>query len=85
MFLPSFIRDSTDLYTELEKLGVLPDDAKVFTTDATLIYTNINIDHLLEAMDAWLKEHKDELPNQLPTELIMEAFRLVMKSNDFSF
>eukprot|EP00957_Ditylum_brightwellii_P024585 1857090-Ditylum_brightwellii.AAC.1 len=51
-FLPSFIKDSADLCADLEKLGVLPGDAKMFTTDATAMYTTINLDHLLEAMDA---------------------------------
>jgi hypothetical protein len=49
------------------------------------MYTNIDLDHLLEAMDAWLKEHKDELLEGFPTKLIMEALKLVMKSNVFSF
>ena len=84
-FLPSFIKDSADLRADLEKLGILPDGAKMFTTDTTAMYTNIDLDHLLEAMDAWLKEHKDELPDSFPTKLIMEALKLVMKSNVFSF
>eukprot|EP00957_Ditylum_brightwellii_P024717 1867542-Ditylum_brightwellii.AAC.1 len=84
-FLPSFIKDSANLQADLEKLGILPDSAKMFTTDATAMYTNIDLDHLLEAMDAWLKEHKDELPKGFPTKLIMEALELVMKSNVFSF
>eukprot|EP00957_Ditylum_brightwellii_P017457 1314275-Ditylum_brightwellii.AAC.1 len=80
-FLPSFIKDSADLQADLEKLGVLPDGAKMSTMDATAMYTNINLDHLLEAIDAWLKEHKDKLPEDFPTKLIMEALKLVMKSN----
>eukprot|EP00957_Ditylum_brightwellii_P072788 5532055-Ditylum_brightwellii.AAC.1 len=73
-----------DMCADLEKLGVLPDGTKMFTTDATAMYTSIDLDHLLEAMDAWLKEHKDKLPKDFPTKLSMEALRLVMKSNVFS-
>eukprot|EP00957_Ditylum_brightwellii_P031133 2358970-Ditylum_brightwellii.AAC.1 len=57
----------------------------MFTTDATAMFTNINLDHLLEAIGAWLKEHKDKLPKDFPTKLIMEALKLVTKSNVFSF
>eukprot|EP00957_Ditylum_brightwellii_P017086 1288597-Ditylum_brightwellii.AAC.1 len=46
--------------------------------------TNIALDHLIEAMDAWLKEHKDKLPEDFATKLILEALKLVMKSNVFS-
>eukprot|EP00957_Ditylum_brightwellii_P038038 2876957-Ditylum_brightwellii.AAC.1 len=52
--------------------------------DATSMYNNSDLDHLLEAMDAWLMEHKNKLPKDFSTELIMEALRLVMKSNVFS-
>eukprot|EP00957_Ditylum_brightwellii_P152491 11607403-Ditylum_brightwellii.AAC.1 len=83
--LPSFIKDSADLQADLEKLGVLPDGAKMFTTDATAMYTNIDLERLLEAMDAWLKEHKEKLPKAFLTKLIMEALKLVMKFNVFSF
>eukprot|EP00957_Ditylum_brightwellii_P108956 8311845-Ditylum_brightwellii.AAC.1 len=34
-FLPSFMKDSADLHADLEKLGVPPNGAKMFTTDAT--------------------------------------------------
>eukprot|EP00957_Ditylum_brightwellii_P165978 12637011-Ditylum_brightwellii.AAC.1 len=34
-------------------------------------------------MGVWLKAHADELPADFPVELIMKAFKLVMKSNFF--
>eukprot|EP00957_Ditylum_brightwellii_P081610 6208536-Ditylum_brightwellii.AAC.1 len=68
----------------LENLGILPDDTEVFTSDAMSMYTKINIDYPLEAMDTWLKEHKEKIPKQFPTKLILEALRLVMQSNVFS-
>eukprot|EP00957_Ditylum_brightwellii_P123835 9439916-Ditylum_brightwellii.AAC.1 len=36
-------------------------------------------------MEAWLKAHANELPGKFPTELILKALKLVMKSNVFSF
>eukprot|EP00957_Ditylum_brightwellii_P069010 5238595-Ditylum_brightwellii.AAC.1 len=36
-------------------------------------------------MEAWLQDHQNELPDDVPTELITKALALVMKSNVFSF
>eukprot|EP00957_Ditylum_brightwellii_P049955 3786536-Ditylum_brightwellii.AAC.1 len=36
-------------------------------------------------MEAWLKAHANKLPDEFPTELILKALKLVMKSNVFSF
>eukprot|EP00957_Ditylum_brightwellii_P057243 4337425-Ditylum_brightwellii.AAC.1 len=36
-------------------------------------------------MEAWLKAHANKLPDEFPTELILKALKLVMRSNMFSF
>eukprot|EP00957_Ditylum_brightwellii_P073947 5619252-Ditylum_brightwellii.AAC.1 len=36
-------------------------------------------------MEAWLKAYANELPDKFPTELILKALKLDMKSNMFSF
>eukprot|EP00957_Ditylum_brightwellii_P068341 5187905-Ditylum_brightwellii.AAC.1 len=36
-------------------------------------------------MEAWLKVHANKLPDKFPTELILKALKLVMKSNMFYF
>eukprot|EP00957_Ditylum_brightwellii_P174167 13260072-Ditylum_brightwellii.AAC.2 len=52
------------------------------------MYINIDVDHYITTTETWLRAHKDKLPDDFPTELIIKALTsltLVMKSNVFSF
>jgi len=40
-FVPSYLKDSASLLTELKTLNI-PPNAKLFTADATGMYTNID-------------------------------------------
>eukprot|EP00957_Ditylum_brightwellii_P211392 15366124-Ditylum_brightwellii.AAC.1 len=60
-------------------------DTTIFTVDATAMYSNIDVDHCITAMEEWPQDHKDEFSNDFPTELIIKSPILVMKSNVFSF
>ena len=40
--LPSYIQNSTDLLNVIDNLPNLPENAKLVTTDATSMYTNIS-------------------------------------------
>ena len=59
-FYPSYICDWEDLTTKLKELGPLPSSAKLFAIDATLIFTNININHGLEVLQMWLDKLQEE-------------------------
>lgn len=83
--VPTYIRDSEHLRLLLISLGVLPRGAKLFTTDAVAMYTNICIDHALEAIRQWFEQYEDELPPNYPTEMILDSIELVMKNNVFDF
>jgi protein subunit release factor A len=39
--IPSYIKDSKDLLTEIKQM-TLPQNAKLFTADALVMYTNID-------------------------------------------
>eukprot|EP00957_Ditylum_brightwellii_P206267 15347619-Ditylum_brightwellii.AAC.1 len=73
------------LKEKLEAISPLEKGTFIFTSNITTMYTNIDVDHCLTAMDAWLKAHTNELPDKLLVELIMKALKLVMKSNVFLF
>eukprot|EP00978_Attheya_sp_CCMP212_P035382 scaffold153694_cov43-Attheya_sp.AAC.1 len=52
----SYIRDSTEVFQRIKKLGDLPPNSKLFTADAVSMYTNIDSDHAIKSMDSWLTE-----------------------------
>ena len=40
--IPTYLKDSNDLLTDLAALPKLPENARIFTADATAMYTNID-------------------------------------------
>lgn len=86
-FMPTHIRDSFDLKQKLEKLGKLPDNARLFTADAVSMYTNIDTPHGLEIIKKWIVSLKLErkIEEDFPTEFIMDLLTLVMTENVFQF
>jgi len=49
------------------------------------MYTNIDTTHSLATLEKWLELHEQELPKGFPTEMVIEASRLIMTSNVFQF
>lgn len=82
---PTYLRDSNQVLEELEALGPLPRDAKLFTADAVSMYTNIDTRHALTVYHQWFRDCSHELPTDFPTELFLNVLEIVMTRNVFSF
>ena len=68
----------------LKQLGILPPNARLFTADANSMYTNIDTDHAIEIITAWLKSI--DLPDKFPfLEAVLDAMELVMRNNLFNW
>jgi len=83
-FIPSYIKDSKSLISELKTLEI-PPGAKLFTADATAMYTNIDVDTGLLAFQTLFSTYKDLIPPTLPTEMFLYTLETVMKNNVFTF
>jgi hypothetical protein len=66
-------------------MGALPAHARLFTSDATAVYTNIEPAVGISAVKAWLSDYETELPKGLPSQIVLEALELVMTRNAFQF
>ena len=86
-FISTYIQDSDDLREQMESLGPLPSNARVFTADANSMYTNIDTDHGLEILRQFLEELDEEgkLPPNIKIDIIIEAARIVMRWNIFEY
>eukprot|EP00978_Attheya_sp_CCMP212_P041848 scaffold245367_cov28-Attheya_sp.AAC.1 len=64
------ISDSTEVLERIKKVGDLPRTSKLFTADAVSMYTNIDSDHAIKSIDAWLTdlEYKQALPEKFPKQ-----------------
>ena len=82
---PCYLRDSWKLMEELRLLGRLPPTARLITSDATSMYTNIFTSHGLSIIRQWLLRHEHELPKGFIIDFICDGLKLVMENNVFQF
>ena len=79
----SYIRDDTDFLTKMPREA---DTKRVFATfDITSMYTNIENSLGLEAIKFWLENYPDTKPSNIPDEFIINAIRIILEQNTFTF
>ena len=76
--IPTYLKDSNDLLQDLAALPKLPENTRLFTEDATAIYTNIDTATALEAIN-FLFDHYN------PQEFFLQELEIVMNWNLFQF
>lgn len=85
--LPTYIRNWEQIKQQLEDFDPLPPGAKLFTADATAMYTNICTDHSIEVLKLWLNKLGEEgkLEDNFPTNMVIQLTELIMRNNYFQF
>ena len=58
--MPAYIKNSQDLIHSLLTLPTLPSSARLFTSDATSMYTNINPDEGLRTIEKYITTYQSE-------------------------
>ena len=76
--VPLYLKGSSHLIQLLKYQGILPPGAKLFTSDAKSVYTDIDTDHGTSQVEKWVEEYHKELPIDFPTKSVKEAFKFVM-------
>ncbi|KAL7526941.1 hypothetical protein ACHAWF_001975, partial [Thalassiosira exigua] len=66
----TYLCGSHNLLSEVCKLDPLPPGAKLFTTNANPMYSNIDTDHAIGVIGTWL----DSLGSQLPEDMVMNHY-----------
>jgi hypothetical protein len=80
----SYVNSSFRLKEILLAIPPLPQSARLFTADATSMYTNIDTTHALGEIKSFLRTHKDLATGQERTA-IHTALEMVMTNNLFQF
>ena len=83
--IPSYIKNSTMLLDELDAIQILPKNAKLFTSDATSMYTNIDPEEGITTLRKYITTYQKEIKETMNTNFICELTELIMKNNIFKF
>jgi hypothetical protein len=79
----SYFKSSFDLLQEL-KTRVIPPNAKLFTADATAMYTNILIGPTLHIISKYLQDNEEKCVG-VPRKALFDALSIVMRNNNSTF
>jgi hypothetical protein len=84
---PTHLRDSQTLIKEINKIGPLPSNAKLFPADATAtaMYTNIQHNVGIASIATWMQAYPETVPQDVPQELLITLLNIIMRRNVFSF
>jgi hypothetical protein len=81
--LPHYLSSSFDLKQKLSKLSLDWTRVRLFTCDATSMYTNIDTNHALQVISGFLRYHS--FCKDVNAEPIIKALEIVMQNNIFKF
>jgi hypothetical protein len=82
--IPSYIKNSTKLIHDLKNL-TLPQNARLFTADASSMYTNIDTRTGIEAFQHLFTLYTDLIPEDFPKDFFLTTLDIIMNNNIFSF
>jgi hypothetical protein len=83
-FIQSCIKNSSAVINNLKQLEI-PDNALLFTADATSMYTNIDTKTGISAIRDLLDNNNMTIPTTFPTDLFLQILTAIMENNIFSF
>jgi len=82
--MKSYVKKSFEVIQDLKRI-TLPDNALIFSADATSMYTNIDTEIGIQAVRDFLNCNSERIPQDFPTNMFLQVFELVMTNNIFSF
>ena len=78
---PAYLKDTYDFIDKVRDRSV-PEDCLLVTADISSLYTNINLDRVLEIVRQNFIKYPDE---SRPVKEILELLEITLKNNDFEF
>jgi hypothetical protein len=82
--LRSYLRSSFDLRAQLHTLVLPPGRHRLFTADATSMYTNINTAAAIAAIHTYIESRPSKFP-AIPLQALTAAIEMIMTKNIFQF
>ncbi|XP_062571387.1 uncharacterized protein LOC134233429, partial [Saccostrea cucullata] len=79
----SYVRDDLDFLRHLPEN--VSHNAKLITMDVTNLYTNITTDLGVKALEYWIDKYPQKINARFSKDFILEASKIVLQNNTFSF
>ena len=79
----SYLRDTIDFLNYLPK--TVPESTILVSFDVTSLYTNINHELGVKAMEYWINKHPESLNSRFSKEFIIDSILLILTNNTFTF
>ena len=83
--IPSYIKNSKHVIQQLQQLGTLPPSARIFTSDAESMYTNIDPIEGVQTLSAYLTLFSNEIKHNINANIVIQLTNLVMRNGIFKF
>ena len=85
--LATYLRDVEHLLNDFATIFPhgLPRTARLFSMDAVSMYANIDTNHGISQVEAYLTAHRDSLPSDLPFPFLIDSLKEVMRNNIIQF
>ena len=83
--VPTYLKNSAELTKVFSNMSKIEPNSIIFTADATSMYTNIDTTHGIDTIKAYLQEFSNEIPNNLPIDLVVTGLKIVMDNANFQF
>jgi hypothetical protein len=80
----SYTKNSTEIIQDLQQLK-LPNNAVLFSADAKSMYTNIDTDIGIKALQDFLLTNAPHIPANFPIQPFLQILEIVIKNNIFAF
>ena len=82
LFIPSYIKDTTEFINKLASIKTIPSDVLLVTMDVTSLYTNIP--HV-DGVDACSKFLNDHCVTDISTDVLCSLISFILTHNNFVF
>ncbi len=75
--IPSYVKEFNTLYNQIKNLK-LPPNAKIFTADASAMYTNIDTNTVITSLTKIFRQYKDQISPGFPKEFFLSALQHII-------
>lgn len=84
-YTKSYVRDDIHFLSRLNRSLPPDQDYALVTLDVESLYTNIDKDLGIEALNYWIEKLKDKIRSRFSKQFICEAIKIILENNVFHF